>query len=470
MRSSQNPPGFGDSNFDRLYSHFKNSEEANMALYTDEQRKVLEEMDAKVFGRVIYITELGTVIIANDPLSEKEILFDDFVRDLETKIDKEESAVKYDKENNLFYLVERDSHHGYRMTAHKLSINEEAMNNYAFGKYNKITSKINELYLRSMSTKEQKEMLAKKDMERRAIIRKMNYEHEMPTPAEARIYLDYLEELKKNNAKKIQDNTKEILKVYGIPTTALLSTSALSGGCLWIVDDSLAIVGFLIGGILGALPCYFAIDSIDSYVVSNTDYYSINSYVKSVKKEIQEKRKENKLIKAKIDKLNEIENVDKVVIAKSYSAEEFDKTVDGETMDSLNLKNSIMKNLDELVNRINLLNPEDKAVFFQEAQIILAEYTERYKKIINQDCNNVDIEADNYMKLKIDTLTRIADLETRVVEVRQKDLELKSITDESKLLTEKIEGFSQLDGLNLELQRTHNIINNKVKVKKLRNK
>ena len=313
-------------------------------------------------------------------------------------------------------------------------------------------------------------MLTKKDMERRAIIRKMNYEHEMPTPAEARIYLDYLEELKKNNAKKIQDNTKEILKVYGIPTTALLSTSALSGGCLWIVDDSLAIVGFLIGGILGALPCYFAIDSIDSYVVSNTDYYSINSYVKSVKKEIQEKRKENKLIKAKIDKLNEIENVDKVVIAKSYSAEEFDKTVDGETMDSLNLKNSIMKNLDELVNRINLLNPEDKAVFFQEAQIILAEYTERYKKIINQDCNNVDIEADNYMKLKIDTLTKIADLETRVVEVRQKDLELKSITDESKLLTEKIEGFSQLDGLNLELQRTHNIINNKVKVKKLRNK
>ena len=129
-----------------------------------------------------------------------------------------------------------------------------------------------------------------------------------------------------------------------------------------------------------------------------------------------------------------------------------------------------MKNLDELVNRINLLNPEDKAVFFQEAQIILAEYTERYKKIINQDCNNVDIEADNYMKLKIDTLTKIADLETRVVEVRQKDLELKSITDESKLLTEKIEGFSQLDGLNLELQRTHNIINNKVKVKKLRNK
>ena len=313
-------------------------------------------------------------------------------------------------------------------------------------------------------------MLTKKDMERRAIIRKMNYEHEMPTPAEARIYLDYLEELKKNNAKKIQDNTKEILKVYGIPTTALLSTSALSGGCLWIVDDSLAIVGFLIGGILGALPCYFAIDSVDSYINSNTHYSDISSYVKSVKKEIQEKRKENKLIKAKIDKLNEIENVDKVVIAKSYSAEEFDKTVDGETMDSLNLKNSIMKNLDELVNRINLLNPEDKAVFFQEAQIILAEYTERYKKIINQDCNNVDIEADNYMKLKIDTLTKIADLETRVVEVRQKDLELKSITDESKLLTEKIEGFSQLDGLNLELQRTHNIINNKVKVKKLRNK
>ncbi len=470
MRSSQNPPGFGDSNFDRLYSHFRSSEEANMALYTDEQRKVLEEMDAKVFGRVIYITELGTVIIANDPLSEKEILFDDFVRDLETKIDKEESAVKYNKENNLFYLVERDSHHGYIMTAHKLSINEESMNDYAFGKYNKITSKINELYLRSMSTKEQKEMLAKKDMERRAIIRKMNYEHEMPTPAEARIYLDYLEELKKNNVKKIQDNTKEILKVYGIPTSAFLSTVVFTGGCLRFVDDSLVLPGCLIGGVLGVLPCYFSIDSVDSYINSNTHYSDISSYVKSVKKEIQEKRKENKLIKAKIDKLNEIENVDKVVIAKSYSAEEFDKTVDGETMDSLNLKNSIMKNLDELVNRINLLNPEDKAVFFQEAQIILAEYTERYKKIINQDCNNVDIEADNYMKLKIDTLTRIADLETRVVEVRQKDLELKSITDESKLLTEKIEGFSQLDSLDLELQRTHNIINNKVKVKKLRNK
>ena len=173
----------------------------------------------------------------------------------------------------------------------------------------------------------------------------------------------------------------------------------------------------------------------------------------------------------KASKLLEIENVDKMVMAKSYSMEEFDSTLTEEDkLESLNLKNTIMKNLDELVNRINLINPEDKKELLIEVKEILVEYTERYNRIINQDTSIIDLEADNFMKLKVDMLMKIADLESRLAEVRLKDVEIKQVATESRLLAEKIDGFSQLDNLDLELQKVRENANRKVKVKKLEKK
>ena len=83
---------------------------------------------------------------------------------------------------------------------------------------------------------------------------------------------------------------------------------------------------------------------------------------------------------------------------------------------------------------------------------MLTEYTERYTNIINQDSStiNIDTNIDNFDLLKREMLRKIVDLESRVTEVRQKDVQIKQVTDESRLLTDKIEGFTPLDEIDEE--------------------
>ena len=127
-----------------------------------------------------------------------------------------------------------------------------------------------------------------------------------------------------------------------------------------------------------------------------------------------------------------------------------------------------MNSLDELVNKAGLLNADARKKVLIEAQGILNDYTERYTNIVNQDSNVIDLEADNYMKLKIDTLTRIAELESCAIEERQKDVAIKQVTDEKRLLSEKIDGLNELNIIDFDIEKIRKQSAKKVHVKSLK--
>lgn len=437
--------------------------------YSDEQNALLSRLGAQKFGKSICITELNTVILKN-LYTEEEILFDDFIKKQSSLIAKGESAIKYDKETNKFYKVEKEKY-GYNplVYCNELDINEEVMKDYAFGKYNVITSKLHDLHLKSMSNEEKQMIEKKKKQEITEIIEKTNIKHELITPAEARIYLDYLEELKNTNTNVIKKNTGKIVAATSIPIVATTAVSAIVGA----YDSTLFDLLFSSGATLflsTTLVDFFLVIEEKADPILPLSGFGIWDYIQEPIEAIKNKIKENKVIKGKAKMLNQIENVDKMVIANSYSVEEFDKTLDNEKLKSLNLKNSIMNSLDGIVNRANLLNADARKKVLIEAQKILNDYTERYTNIINQDTNVIDLEADNYMKLKIQILTRIADLELEVVEERQKDVAIKKVTDESRLLSDKIDGLNEFNNIDFDIEKIHKQNAKKVHVKTLKEK
>ena len=438
--------------------------------YTEKQWKTLEEIDAEIFGKEIYITELDTVIIKVPNHDDKEILFDDFIKDLEEKVNKEECTVKFDKVSNKFYLVQKeDRYYAAKVEACEIKLSEKAINDYIYGTYTNVTSKLNELYLKSLSIEERQKLMAKKEEDLKKIVEKTNVTHELLTPAEARMYLDYLEDLERTNSKIIRDNT---ISIIGTTTIPILTGTGL--GILDSVLGSSSPYGVIFCAISGT---FIAASCADIYLekVKKEPFENvfggtvIDSAIRKIKQN-KEKKEENRLIQAKTKKLYELDDrLDKMVIS-NYSLEDFDKTLNEEELQSLNLQNSVLNNIDGLVNRINLLNTNDKKIFLKEAIDMLTEYTERYTNIINQDSStiNIDTNIDNFDLLKREMLGKIVDLESRVTEVRQKDVQIKEVTDESRLLTDKIEGFTPLDEIDEELLRTKELANKKVKVKTLK--
>ena len=155
-----------------------------------------------------------------------------------------------------------------------------------------------------------------------------------------------------------------------------------------------------------------------------------------------------------------------MVVAKSYYIEDFDSTLEAnEKLGSPKPKDSIIKNLTEIVTRAKLLNPDDKSAIIIKANEILDEYTARYIAIVNQDKDSIDLDADSFEKLKDQMIAKIAILEMELNEARQRDIQIKPILDESRQLAEKIDGLIDLD-----VQRVREISRNKVKVNKLERK
>ena len=435
--------------------------------------ELLKRLDADCFAGKVFFTQLGTVVMKKECLTWKrynfsELLIDDFLKLINEDIDNAESLVKYDTDNNKFYLIYR------KHDVIELDINEEIMKDYCFGKYDNLTSKIHNLYLKSMSMEEKRKLCEKQQEEKNIqlgkIIEKINTTHEVLTPAEARVYLDYLEELKNTNIKIIRGCVTSFLITVIAPITVSVGTLSSILGIL--VD--MPIVGTLCCDFVYAFLTTIIIDlRLDNKRKHRPRYFhafaAITEFIKDSFKTIKVKMKENKIIEMKSINLRKIEKVDKMVIAKSYSIEEFDKTLEDEkALEQLNLKNEIIKSLDDIVNRISLLNVSDKKELLLDAQRILTQYTERYTSIVNQDDNIIDLDADSFIKLKIDILTEIASLEEKVNDARQREVKIKMVVDESKLLTDKIEVFGELNLMDFEMKKMHGEEREEVMVKKLK--
>ena len=405
----------------------------------------------------IYITEIGTVFMERCfDFSDTELLFEDFIKETSSKISKEEASIKYDECTNKFYLILPYKWYWYCESgpiAVEINMNKEYMNNYALGKYNNITSSFNELCLQTKAVKEKKELLKKEAEMKKEVINKAKTSHETLTPAEAKIYIDYLDEQRRTNAEIIKGNVKSIIK-YSMGPPSVVGV----GVGVYTIAKTYPVTIGLIGGI----GCFIAAIGISAMIegewipLEKTIYGIGNNYKKM--KELLESNKKINAIESKIRETQK-KDIDKIVIVDNYSVEEIN-----EGSETLNVKDSIIKSLDKTVNRINALNLNDKNAFLIKAKVILFEYIERYKKIVNQDDEIIDIEADNLEKLKIETLVKISILEMDINDAINKETKVSEVLDDGKLLAEKINGFVDYD---LDVQRVHEQSIKKVKVKKL---
>ncbi|MBQ6497304.1 MAG: hypothetical protein IJI58_01150 [Bacilli bacterium] len=432
--------------------------------YSSKEKELLKELGADKFGCSICITEVGTVYY-NLMVTEKELSFEKFIKDIEKKIIKnkpnERAAIKYDKEDNKFYLIIEEDKYYTQTIAHVLDIKKEAMEGYVFGKNNDVISKLHDLYLMSMTNEEKENLKIKREQEVNAIILKTRQRHELPTLAEAKVYSEYLEDTKKANNKVIKSKASRLAGLVGTP---LISAFSAGLAIITSMNDEM-LIETLFAVPAGIFSAFIVLLITDDIVHDKTSYWGVSDYVEKAAGTIKEKYNENNIINTKLATLNSrIEGLSKVVIANGEEVPEDDNADNSVKIELLNLKDSVMHDLDVLVSRAGLLNYNDKMAFITEASEILEEYTVRAINIANQDKNVINLGADNSIELKFDMIKRITDLEIRINEARQKDIEIMKIIAPAKLLKDKMDGFSDFD---LELQRTHNITQNKVRVRTL---
>ncbi len=170
-----------------------------------EKRLGVNQLDNKIF-----VSELGVVSIVDNKGIRKDISFNNFINATSNNIKEGLSKVKYDKESNRFYLITGDK-------GHEIDINEQVMEDYVFNKYTKSTMLLRDLA--NLSEEKKKEEIVESDelKERNEIVAKAENTHEDLTPLEARIYLDYLKDLDKTNAKVVAKNVSKVSAIGGVP-------------------------------------------------------------------------------------------------------------------------------------------------------------------------------------------------------------------------------------------------------------
>lgn len=398
----------------------------------DERKKPINErLGVNHFGVKIFVSDLGTITRRDDNGNDIEEPFDTFAKRLESDINKSKVLVKYDRKTNCFYLIDNNVNYNQRY-AYKLDINENIMEEYVFGKYNKVTSKLHDLCIKSEIKNKADKKEETKIKERHDIVSKATATHEALTPLEARVYLDYLDELNKENAKTA---AKEAGKI-----TAIMAPPVITGTALGLVGaiGTATGLGFAVGiGIAGAVMMATVEELTYIFKKIITDDYSgyelIFSYVKDSFEKLKEKIENIKLNKVKENELRKIDYVDRIVEA-NYTVEE-------EPVKELNLKDHILDEINKMVDKITYVNPDDRVKLLAEAKALLNTYTERSAKINNRDkdvINIVDDHADNMVSLRIDMCEQLALMEMKVGEIREKDKKTESMNNEAKLLVDKI--------------------------------
>ena len=212
----------------------------NNLVDTNKEKLLEDRLGGEISGK-ISISNYGTVGRGNT-----EKTFNAFTKEVFANIRSGKNLVKYDKETNNFYLIDKNNNHP---TAHKIDIDENTMKDFANGKVDKYTAKLSEL---CKSSKEQV-ALDKKENEKQNLITKLDATYDGNTeisPLDAKIYLDHLEKQDKKNRLDIVKEAGKATLAGGIPVaTGLITAISLVGGApgLAAVGIGTAIFG-LAGG------------------------------------------------------------------------------------------------------------------------------------------------------------------------------------------------------------------------------
>lgn len=367
------------------------------------------------YTRDLRISELG--IISDG--SNLEMKFDDFAKKIEKNMqNKEGYNIFYNKDKNYFDIT-------FNGNDYQLVLDDKTMNDYLFGKYDNITSRLKQLcdIQLELKKREEAEELRNEIVEKAKKCKNLNDE-------EKNIYLEYLKE--QNNIISVFKNTFKDIKLYNKASidrnvVALLITlgillSPIAMSITFIVQF---ITGFNIWLILkiglGALlsPLVVAVLPPAAYVillVGNTIEYFKNKGINRHKiKEL------TKLLEHTKSNSNSSKMEDK-------------KTNDQLDNSTYDYKNEIYEKMYKLICAAEHVNEYDKNKLVAKIKTIKTEYDEEEKNIEGHPLEYiVDIE-----ELNRDTERKLSLVENELQTIMNKENSHK----ESLLLEEK---FNSID-------------------------
>lgn len=398
-------------------------------LLDQNQEQLLEERLGGEISRKISISNYGTV-----GRGTYEKPFNAFAKEVFANIRSGKNLVKYDKETNSFYLIDKNNDHP---TAHKIDMDESTMKDFAKGKADKYTAKLSEL---CKSSKEQV-ALAKKERERESLIYKLDATYDGNTeisPLDAKIYLDHLEKQDKENRLDIVKEAGKATLAGGIPVaTGLITVISLIGGAPF----SLAALGG--GALIFGLASGAAVILEDTILMATRDSWqflgNISDIIKQARDNIKESTSKLKINNLKEKSLKQIPYVDKMVLPNSVTVEE------KEPIEELELQDPMLDAIDTVVTKMNDLNAQDKAELLEEAKSTLKEYRDRTANLINQDKTTYDPEADSHIKIRTDIATRLGKMELKLAKAKIKEGRISAIEGETELLSNKIDMMKMFD-------------------------
>ena len=380
-------------------------------------------------GNKIFVSELGVVSIVGKNGIRKDISFNNFINNTSNNIKDGLSKVKYDNESNRFYLINGDR-------AQEIDINEKVMEDYVFNKFTKSTLLLRDLAGLSEEKKVEDKVVDDELKERNEIVAKAENTHEELTPLEARIYLDYLKDIDKTNAKTVAKNVSKVTALGGAPlaagigmgvlkTTAIVGTAAGLGPGILV---GLATVGFTA---LAEEIINFMINIYSDRKINNDFLFQD---LKDLIRETKQKMEEMKINKVKKRSIRDVDFVDRIVMPNSFTVEETGAK-------ELNLNDHILNEINTLINKISILNPEDRVELLAQSKELLNNYLERSNKIINNEESGINFNNDSMVQLRIDVCRELARLEMEISKIRERDIKTRALNNEARLLVDKIDGF-----------------------------
>jgi len=346
-----------------------------------------EDKDTKNDTKELIVTEYNTIKGKNFD----EMTLDDFFKMLSKNKDCDDYDLKYDNKNKQFIVTCDDIKYSFKLDT-------ISMANYELGNYNSITIQINKLINYFDNKNKETE-----------IINKGNEGKKLTTKKEKKIYINYLKQCNKMNVLYTFINIGILLIVIAIFITSfILARGNIDYLALaYIIDTSLLAI----------------------YIISSPSGLGILDIINFLKD-----------IKLNKNKIKQLEKRLTLENTKSINREQFDKSLENPVKEDLNeFTNAIMKEFGKLLNRINYINPNNKNKLLVKIQTLMDEYIDRYRNIVySKKDGTLSLKTDDLEKLKLDITKKISEIESEMVNIREKDIDIKQILKEKALLDAKI--------------------------------
>lgn len=421
---------------------------------------------------ILTISKYGTICGKNFT----EMFIDDFINEIENNLNDKKYDIRYNESNNEFIVI-------FNEQRYILKLDNETMNNYATGKYNSLTSRIKRIIDKEISRDQEEKDIKKTERKKELIISNAEIGI-LPDDESIEIYLEHLKQEQKltiedikthfenigKDLKKTKEETPQAPFTYKWPFNkccgevrgeklftnkrvfdigsliiqiSIAFLISVSIFCITaMVIEMIPTLKFIEPLMIKFLPLSIAL-MLSPTLVSVVPISSfITRFFKKRINRLKEFIRDRKLLKHKIKELTEM-----LTTGKSTSLKEFDSTIGMTPIEDIAMfQDNIYQNINDLVNRLTYINKNDRLILAKELKSILDEYNSRVKALEeNLKKGTITLGQDDIVKIKMDIISRIGVVETKLTAIRKKDLESSQRQSEQEIIERKLQQFSEED-------------------------